>query len=421
MLVLTLVGAAGCTRERDNPWDPRVNGGPGQDSGAHDSAVQLDGLISDSRAKDGPKPDTPLADLTSIDLPGPDHTSVDLTADDQQAPDLPRMDQFVPDQALPDATKPDLQQPDLQQPDLAIPDLPVPDQLVPDLALPDLMTPDMRPPCTHPPVTKSCTKDKHGIEWCAIPAGCYKMGAPAGETCRISTEVQHEVTLTKKFEIQSTETTQDQFKKLMNSSPSHYSSCGGTCPVEMVTWDVAASFCNALSKSAGYKECYSCSTTSGLFSCKDAPSYAYSKIYQCPGYRLPTDAEWEYACRAGTTGATYLGAIKICIGADSVADKVSWYAWNALMSTHPAGKKAVNAWGLYDMLGNVFEWCHDWFSKKSAAPVTDPWGSMSGANRMLRGGSISNGPQYLRAAARRDFPPSSARSSFGFRCVRTTK
>jgi len=372
--------------------------------------------MPDSRANDGPKPDAPRLDLATVDLPAPDRTFVDLTADHQQTPDLFVVDQRPPDQAQPDAASPDL-----QAPDLVSLDLPTPDQQIPDQALPDLMAPDLQPPCKHPSVIKSCAKDKHGIAWCAIPAGCYKMGAAPGEACAFANEVQHEVTLTHKFEIQSTEATQDQFKKLMNSSPSHHGSCGGTCPVEMVTWDVAASFCNALSKSAGYKECYSCSTSAGLFTCKDVPSYAYSKIYECPGYRLPTEAEWEYAYRAGTKGATYLGAINICIGADSVADKLGWYSINALMSTHPVGKKVGNAWGLYDMAGNVWEWCHDWYSKVSAAPATNPWGPMSGANKVLRGASKNDNPRYMRAAGRRDFPPSSARSAFGFRCVRTVK
>ena len=132
------------------------------------------------------------------------------------------------------------------------------------------------------------------------------------------------------------------------------------------------------------------------------------KGLSCPGFRLPTEAEWEYACRAGTTGARY----------GDLGD-VAWYDGNSGSSTHPVRGKQPNAWGLYDTLGNVWEWCWDWWdSDYPQGVVTDPVGPGSGSYRVLRGGSWNTDAQYARAACRSDWTPGN-RDVLGFRLARS--
>jgi formylglycine-generating enzyme required for sulfatase activity len=243
------------------------------------------------------------------------------------------------------------------------------------------------------------------------------MGSPTSEPCRASDEDQHQVTLTRDLEIQSTEVTQGEFQSLMGYNPSYFSSCGGHCPVEQVNWYEAVGYCNALSASKGYAKCYTCTGSGASVTCQEASAYSGQKVYDCPGYRLPTDAEWEYAYRAGTTTAFYNGPITCCTGTDANADKIGWCDAN---STHPVGQKLKNAWHLYDMAGNVWEWCHDWYqSRLGSSAVTDPFGSSSGSARVLRGGSWSSSAHDLRAANRRDYNPTRRPNHTGFRCART--
>ena len=124
--------------------------------------------------------------------------------------------------------------------------------------------------------------------------------------------------------------------------------------------------------------------------------------------RLPTEAEWEYACRAGTTGARY-----------GKLGEVAWYEDNSDGETHRVGTKAPNAWGLYDMLGNVWEWCQDWHGSYPSGPVTDPTGPSAGSDRVDRGGSWGNGARNVRAAIRLYFLPGHRGGSVGFRLARS--
>ena len=263
-----------------------------------------------------------------------------------------------------------------------------------------------------------CTyKDTYGT-WAVIPAGTFQMGSPTTEKCRSSNETQHKVTLTQAFEIAVTETTQAQFKALMGYSPSGFASCGTSCPVEKVSWHEAAAYCNALSTKVGKSKCYSCTGTGSKVTCKDATAYSGSKIYTCPGYRLPTEAEWEYAYRAGTTTAFYNGNITKCSGLDPNADKIGWFWDNASKTTHPVAKKTANAWGLYDMAGNGREWCHDGYKVNlGSAAQTDPVGS--GSNQVYRGGGWDNSAEALRAARRLNITATARVSTIGFRPVRT--
>ena len=274
--------------------------------------------------------------------------------------------------------------------------------------------------------------------WKTIQFGTFQMGSPTTEMCRGTDETQHKVTLTRKFQILATEVTQGEFKGVMGYNPAHFPACGSVCPVENVSWHEAAAYANAMSKKAGLSACYACTGSGKSVSCQDAAAYDGNKIYTCPGYRLPTEAEWEYAYRAGTTTAFYNGGITSCYHAkDNTLDKIGWYSCNAhvsysgcynhtrswcgssCMGTNPVGRKQPNAWGLYDMAGNVGEWCHDWTAGYPSSSVTDPVGAKAWT-RVVRGGSWKSGVKYARAADRQDgYNPKNPDMEAGFRLVKT--
>jgi len=279
--------------------------------------------------------------------------------------------------------------------------------------------------------------DPHGINpstWKTILAGTFQMGSPTSPTpepCRNSDETPHQVTLSNKFEMQTTEVTQGQFNSLMGYKPAFFSpggggaKCGLNCPVEQVNWHEAVAYCSALSAKAKLNACYTCTGSGTSVKCQEAAAYSGQKVYACPGYRLPTEAEWEYAYRAGTSTAFYNGtnngsACTSCSTKDPNADSIGWYCYNSKNTTHPVGQKTPNAWGLYDMAGNVWEWCHDWgLSSYGSSAMTDPWGSASGSYRVLRGGSWYYFPYSVRAAGRYSYSPTLRSYAFGFRCART--
>ena len=267
--------------------------------------------------------------------------------------------------------------------------------------------------------------------WMTIPKGTFTMGAQGNELCTGSNEDQHKVTLTRDFELQTTEVTQEQFQQLMGYNPSFYSSsgngpsCGKDCPVESVSWHESAAYCNKLSTLAGKPACYTCSGSDGNVACQAKATYDGQKIYDCPGYRLPTEAEWERAYRAGTQTYYYSGSYDstICYKCSNSlnAEKIGWYCVNSSDLTHPVGQKQPNAWGLYDMAGNVREWCNDWhrYSLGQVA-VTDPWGEFAlQESRVSRGGSSGSYASHLRASRRFSNKPTDQYHSIGFRCGRT--
>ena len=296
--------------------------------------------------------------------------------------------------------------------------------------------------CVHQPVVKSCSTDGTlGLTLCKVPSGCFTMGSPANESCRETDESQHQVTLTRSIEIQSTEVTQGSFKAAMGSAPFFLTSCGTDCPVDAVKWHEAAAYCNTLSKKKGLATCYACTGVGSSTACKETAAYSSAtgkKIMDCPGYRLPVEAEWEYAYRAGTTTAYYNGdnisaACTAQSPKDPNADAIAWHFDNSAVTysgcqdlsfyggpkctgIHPVGKKLANAWGLYDMAGNVDEWCHDLFKADlGLKAVTDPVSNGTGGF-VLRGGSWPWSEGYHRAASRRG---TSGANHIGFRCVRS--
>lgn len=221
-----------------------------------------------------------------------------------------------------------------------------------------------------------------GLEQFAlVPAGSFLMGSNSGLYPERETPV-HAVSLSYSFRLQRTEVTQGQWRAVMGSSPSYFASCGDTCPVENVSWDDVQQFLHRLGALSGLR------------------------------HRLPTEAEWEYAARAGTTGDRYgdLAAIGWCGGVYCLGDADE---------THPVARKQPNAWGLYDMIGNVFEWVNDWWGTYSSASVADPTGPVAGTERVLRGGSTGSLLVEARAPYRAATLPSFRHHSIGFRLVRT--
>ena len=251
-----------------------------------------------------------------------------------------------------------------------------------------------------------------GMKFSLIPAGSFVMGSPAGngdathrpywpeEGGRYSGETQHVVTLSKSYYMQTTEVTQGQWESVMGSgtNPSHFSACGMDCPVEQVSWDDANDFITALNS-------------------KESRTFITCHFNgHCP-YILPTEAQWEYAARAGTVTAFYSGGITntSCTPLDANLDKIGWYCGNANDTTHPVAQKEPNNWGLYDMSGNVWEWCKDWAGAYPDGPVEDPTGATTGLGRVGRGGSWFGNAREARSANRDMGPPSDRSRYLGFR------
>ena len=286
-----------------------------------------------------------------------------------------------------------------------------------------------------------------------IEAGTFMMGSPEDEPGRDDDEIQHEVTITQDFFLQIHEVTQGQWQSLMGNNPSDFSGCGINCPVERVNWYEAIAYANALSDAEGLEVCYDVLRPNGTLG-GGCPSDArlcvgdffYSSVrflgVGCEGYRLPTEAEWEYAARAGTATALHTGPIEFQDdGLAPALDPVAWYGGNSgahysgaadcrawiegqdlpfsRCGSHPVGRKSANGWGLYDMLGNVAELCWDRHGAYPLEPVTDPTGIESGANRAGRGASWTHSPEHVRSASRFRPLPRNRDNSLGFRLARS--
>jgi len=260
-----------------------------------------------------------------------------------------------------------------------------------------------------------------GMGFKLINAGTFTMGSPDGaleypvgggttpseELGRDSDEVAHQVTLTQNYYMQITEVTQGQWEAVMGSNPSFFINCGDNCPVEQVSWNDVQTFITNLN-----------AVGEGT-------------------YRLPTEAEWEYAARAGSTTAfTSDGDITVTgCNAETDLEALGWYCYNSEVSyngchdysgfggatcagINPVGQKTANAWGLFDMHGNVFEWCQDYYDAYPAGPLTDPAGPVSGTNRVVRDGAWTEFIQSCRSANRGQKASGSDNGDLGFRLVR---
>jgi len=227
------------------------------------------------------------------------------------------------------------------------------------------------------------------------------MGSPESEEGRSDRETQHAVSISRGFSLGSTEVTQGLYASVMRKNPSHFSSCGDDCPVENVSWYNAVKFANALSKREGLEECHRVS----------GKTVTWPRGLDCRGYRLPTEAEWEYAARGGED-TLYSGTNDV--------KAAGWTISNAGGKTHAVGGKAENAWGLYDMTGNVYEWVWDWYQSDYQSDISvDPVGPQSGSRRVYRGGSWFYTPRFARVSYRYRFSPTTAINNLGFRLART--
>ncbi len=240
-----------------------------------------------------------------------------------------------------------------------------------------------------------------GMRLTLIPTGEFMMGSPdSASDARSDEKPQHRVRITKPFYLGTTEVTQGQYEKVTGKTPSYFGERRGLsdpdAPVEFVSWDDAQEFCRKLSELAEEKK-------AGR------------------RYRLPTEAEWEYACRAGS-------AAKYCCGDDeSRLGDYAWYSKNSRGKTHKVGQKKPNAWGLYDMHGNVEEWCADWYDDSTLAsfvvdyyaksPTDDPTGPSAGQHRVYRSGGFPSGAGYCRSACRNHTGPEGAVGTRGLRVL----
>ena len=252
-----------------------------------------------------------------------------------------------------------------------------------------------------------------GMEFAWVPAGIFKMGSPEGEEGRDTDEVQHEVRISEGFWMGKYEVTQGEWEAVMGANPSEFKACGARCPVETVSWEDVQEFIRKLNQR------------------ESGSGYVY---------RLPTEAEWEYAVRAGSVGATPEGELRISGERNAqVLDGQAWYGGNSGVSytggydcsewdqrqyeaercgPHAVGLKRGNGWGLHDMLGNVWEWTADWYGEEyPSGLVTDPHGPSTGSNRVIRGGSWLTIARYVRSADRNRYTPGYRYNNIGFRLV----
>ena len=224
------------------------------------------------------------------------------------------------------------------------------------------------------------------MEFVRIPAGTFQMGSKS-KHADSDERPQMQVQISREFEIGKYEVTQSEWSAVMGLNPS--TQVCARCPVTDVSWHDVQNFIRILNEASGKV---------GL-------------------YRLPTEAEWEYAARAGSRTDTYAGDLRKSWGKDPVLEGIAWHSANS--GPHPVGGKRTNAWGLHDMLGNVSEWVGDWYGPYPGGTVTNPTGPGSGSNRVARGGGWIDDARYCRAATRYRYEPGHRYLDLGFRLVRT--
>lgn len=296
-------------------------------------------------------------------------------------------------------------------------------------------------PCTQPNPTSDCRDG-----WCRVLAGCFNMGSPEAEWGRgLNTENIIAVTLTYPFIIQQFELTQAQWASLgmpnragVEDGGTAADCLGATCPASRMTWFEAVQFTNMLSEKDGRSRCYDLVNCRGegpdnVLICDSVTSTSTSP-YECDGYRLPTEAEWEYAVRAGTSSAYYSGdnksfGIQGDCNYDPNLDKIGWYCWNsvvdgsAVLPTHAVGRKQPNSLGLYDMSGNAYEFTGDPFHGRYTRSSINPWQplTLSETDVTSRGGASYLWASMARSADRFPYGREWHDYGQGFRIVRTIK
>ncbi len=244
------------------------------------------------------------------------------------------------------------------------------------------------------------TSRASGMKLKLIPAGTFWMGSSKDDDKdAFDDEIpRHEVRISRAFYLGVTEVTQGQYRAVTGESPSRFKG-SDDLPVENVTWNDAIAFCNKLSEREGLK-----------------PYYRFGAVEQSSGdgYRLPTEAEWEYACRAGNPGRYSFGDDASALGDHA------WYYGNSGDKTHPVGQKLANKFGLFDTHGNVWEWCWDGYDAKyyAGSPESDPSGPLRAAGRVIRGGSWYDIPRYAQSASRSRSAPGGRPIYLGFRVAR---
>ena len=258
-------------------------------------------------------------------------------------------------------------------------------------------TPSKNEPAPAPAAAREVAAPATNVSMVLIPAGQFLMGDPSEVDA-----TPHQVSLSA-FYIDRTLVTQEQFQKLMQDNPSRWK--GTNNPVEQVRWSDAVRFCNRRSQAEGLQPCY------------DLQSWKCN--FEATGYRLPTEAEFEYACRAGTTTPYLSGATPARLG------EFAWFDKNSGGHPRPVGQKQPNAWGLYDMCGNLWEWCNDFYQVDyyASAPKLNPHGPEQGKTKVVRGGSWRAPAENCRSGYRYNENPGYADVCFGydiygFRCVR---
>jgi len=272
------------------------------------------------------------------------------------------------------------------------PQPPRPSASPPGPALPPLVPP---PHPVHDPL----------IEMVQLPGGSFRMGSDkARDPQAYDDECPSREVRISPFAMARTPITRGLYRSLVKDSPSEWArgKDDATLPANYVSWDDALRFCNALSERSGLKPCYG--RTAAGWDCD----------WAADGYRLPTEAEWEYACRGGTETPWFWG------GDEKEAKRYAWFGENwSTGSVHPVAQKLANPWGLHDMAGNCWEWCWDWYAAPYGPSATDdPRGPAVGQSRVLRGGSFGGEPRLLRSAVRGWDAPEFLDQFIGFRCVR---
>ena len=259
----------------------------------------------------------------------------------------------------------------------------------------------------------SCSDDSNSVQadktvkgnLVLIPAGPFSLGNTGSYEGEYDEKPPVTIIISKPFYISKYEITQQQYKAVMGNNPSEFK--GDDLPVEQVSWYDALNFCNALSQSEGLTPCYTINGTK--VTCD----------FDANGYRLPTEAEWEYSAKAGTKTDFYSGKLTYSGNSpiDPSLDKIAWYSANSSNATHPVGQKAPNAFGLYDMSGNVWEWCWDRYAEYPSKETKDYQGPEIGTYRVYRGGGWRNLAWYCRSTNRDRNYLDDKNNSLGFRVV----